>query len=167
MEEAQTREQPDIREDLAYQEAILQGVSRTFALTIPQLPEGLRAVVGNAYLLCRIADTIEDSDALTLEEKKCFYASFVEAVVGNGSAEDFGRDLAPCLKGSTSDAERDLVCNAARVIRITQSFMPEEQAAVNRCLRIMSRGMEEFQEGNFAEGLRDLEHLDDNRVAAT
>jgi len=42
----------------AYQEAILPKVSRTFALTIPQLPPALRDVVANAYLLCRIADTI-------------------------------------------------------------------------------------------------------------
>ena len=51
--------------DLAWQHAILQEVSRTFALTIPQLPSGLRDVVGNAYLLCRIADTIEDEPALS------------------------------------------------------------------------------------------------------
>ena len=34
--------------DLAYQDEILQGVSRTFALTIPQLPDALEQVVGNA-----------------------------------------------------------------------------------------------------------------------
>ena len=32
--------------DIAYQEKILQGVSRTFALTIPRLPDPLRNVVG-------------------------------------------------------------------------------------------------------------------------
>ena len=46
--------------DEAYQDQILPHVSRTFALTIPQLPAGLRIPVTNAYLLCRIADTIED-----------------------------------------------------------------------------------------------------------
>jgi len=45
--------------DRQFQERILRGVSRSFALTIPQLPEGVRVVVTNAYLLCRIADTIE------------------------------------------------------------------------------------------------------------
>ena len=45
--------------DLAYQAEMLQCVSRTFALTIPQLPGALRDVVGNAYLLCRIADTLD------------------------------------------------------------------------------------------------------------
>ena len=38
-------------DDFAYQAEALQGVSRTFALTIPQLPDGLCDVVGNAYLL--------------------------------------------------------------------------------------------------------------------
>ncbi|WP_430981171.1 squalene/phytoene synthase family protein [Sphingobacterium kitahiroshimense] len=43
-----------------YQEQALTLVSRTFALTIPQLPLPLRTVVTNAYLLARIADTFED-----------------------------------------------------------------------------------------------------------
>jgi len=36
-------------------EHLLAGVSSPFALTIPQLPDGLRETVTNAYLLCRIA----------------------------------------------------------------------------------------------------------------
>ena len=47
-------------DDVSYQREILQHVSRTFALTIPELPDSLRIVISNAYLLCRIADTIED-----------------------------------------------------------------------------------------------------------
>ena len=46
-----------------FQDQILPHVSRTFALTIPQLPMPLRTAVTNAYLLCRIADTIEDEPA--------------------------------------------------------------------------------------------------------
>jgi farnesyl-diphosphate farnesyltransferase len=48
-----------------YQARILPEVSRTFALTIPQLDVRLRTVIANAYLLCRIADTIEDEHALS------------------------------------------------------------------------------------------------------
>ena len=51
--------------DEAYQDEILPHVSRTFALTIPQLPAALRTPVTSAYLLCRIADTIEDEPALS------------------------------------------------------------------------------------------------------
>ena len=45
--------------DLKRQMYLLERVSRTFALTIPELPPALCDQVGNAYLLCRIADTIE------------------------------------------------------------------------------------------------------------
>jgi farnesyl-diphosphate farnesyltransferase len=41
--------------DELYQDSILPQVSRSFALTIPQLPVELRTPVSNAYLLCRIA----------------------------------------------------------------------------------------------------------------
>lgn len=149
-----------LTEDLAYQDAILQGVSRTFALTIPQLPLELRPVVGNAYLLCRIADTIEDSDTLTVEEKRHYYDWFVGAVERTAPAGEFGRQLAPKLQGSTLEAERDLIRNAERVLRITHSFSRTNQAALLRCIRIMSEGMESFQEGQFTNGLRDQEHLD-------
>ena len=69
-EEARTQEtQTPLNEtDEAYQDHILQYVSRTFALTIPQLPAELRRVVSNAYLLCRIADTVEDDNAVDSEQ---------------------------------------------------------------------------------------------------
>ena len=47
-----------------YCERALPRVSRTFALNIRILPQPLRAVVRQAYLLCRIADTVEDSPHL-------------------------------------------------------------------------------------------------------
>ena len=57
-------------DDLGYQNEILQHVSRTFALTILELPNALRIVISNAYLLCRIADTIEDDKSMSSEKKK-------------------------------------------------------------------------------------------------
>ena len=39
---------PSADADPALQDALLPGVSRTFALTIPQLPEPLRVAVTNA-----------------------------------------------------------------------------------------------------------------------
>ena len=42
---------------------VLPAVSRTFALSIRVLPGTLGRAVLTAYLLCRIADTVEDDDA--------------------------------------------------------------------------------------------------------
>ncbi|HMJ50103.1 MAG TPA: squalene/phytoene synthase family protein, partial [Burkholderiales bacterium] len=93
----------------AYQEDILQGVSRTFALTIPQLPEGLRQPVSNAYLLCRIADTIEDEPALSGEQKRYFSQQFIRVVAGEVPAETFAGEFYPRLSEQTPDAEKDLI----------------------------------------------------------
>ena len=48
---------------------ILPAVSRTFSLSIRLLPGDLGAAVRCAYLLCRIADTIEDEPQLPAEDK--------------------------------------------------------------------------------------------------
>ncbi len=50
-------------------EAILPAVSRTFALGIRVLPGYLGQSVLDAYLLCRIADTVEDAPGISPEVK--------------------------------------------------------------------------------------------------
>ena len=145
--------------DLAYQERILQGVSRTFALTIPQLPTGLRDVVGNAYLLCRITDTIEDDPALSAEQKRAFAERFADIVAGREDAEPFARELGPLLSSFTSPDERDLIAHADRVIRLTSGFNAAQRGALERCVRIMAHGMAEFQQSATPDGLNDIPHL--------
>jgi farnesyl-diphosphate farnesyltransferase len=147
------------RADLEYQAAILPGVSRTFALTIPALPARLGCVVTNAYLLCRLADTIEDDIGLTNADKSVFHGRFVNVVEGNESAEAFAAALEPLLSTRVLDDERDLVRNTAKVVRVTHGFSQEEQAALIRCVRIMCSGMPEFQRRKSLKGLRDLEEM--------
>ena len=146
--------------DLAYQEEILQGVSRTFALTIPQLPDKLRTVVGNAYLLCRITDTIEDEPALSAGQKRAFAERFAEVVAGRVEAEPFARELGALLSASTTPSEHDLIANTVRVIRITSGFNTVQRAALERCVKIMAGGMAEFQQNATPDGLNDVPHLD-------
>ncbi len=146
--------------DLAYQHEILQGVSRTFALTIPQLPDSLERVVGNAYLLCRIADTIEDDKQLPYADKRQFSDRFIRVVNGTDDAQQFALDLQPRLSASATDEEHDLVRNTHAVIRITLSFNERQQAALQRCIRIMADGMSRYQEANVANGLKDQQDMD-------
>lgn len=146
--------------DLAYQAAILQGVSRTFALTIPQLPGALRDVVGNAYLLCRITDTIEDDPGLSARQKQVFAERFAAVAAGSAAAAPFARELGAELSAAATASERDLIANTARVVRITRRFAPEQRAALIRCVRIMARGMAEFQLQASPAGLDDLPRLD-------
>ncbi len=146
--------------DLDYQARALEEVSRTFALTIPQLPDGLRDAVGNAYLLCRIADTIEDDPELSVDDKRRFAEQFVKVIEGDVVAMRFSDDLYPRLSVRLPAAERELVLNTPRVVRITQSFDERQQASMSRCVRVMSRGMATFQEGASRDGLADMAALD-------
>jgi farnesyl-diphosphate farnesyltransferase len=146
-------------DDLAYQRGILPGVSRTFALTIPVLPEALAVVMTNAYLLCRIADTIEDDPGLSHEQKSQFHARFVAVVKGTQGADEFARDLGRQLSDRVLPAEHDLVRNTAAVIRVTHACSADERAALNRCVAIMCRGMPEFQRNKSLRGLSSLDEL--------
>lgn len=55
---------------------LLARTSRTFALAIPLLPHPLSHDVTLAYLLFRIADTIEDGEILTTDEKIAAFARY-------------------------------------------------------------------------------------------
>ena len=156
---ARTQSMARTQSDLSYQASILPGVSRTFALTIPVLPGRLADVVTNAYLLCRVADTIEDDPGLSNEQKTLFHRQFLAVVKGDGDPGAFAASLAPKLSAQTLPDERDLVRNTAMIVRLTRSFSDREQRALIRCLSIMCTGMPEFQRRRSLRGLRDAREL--------
>lgn len=147
--------------DLDFQQQLLEGVSRSFAFTIPQLPVALRSVVTNAYLLCRIADTIEDENALTTDQKQFFWGELIAVVSDNGSPAKFASDLLPLLSSATSPAERELIQNTHHIIRIARGFKEGKREALKRCVTLMCTGMGWFQECKSPQGLRNLAELND------
>jgi len=152
--------QRDTRSDKDYQSDILVYVSRTFALTIPELPAGLRETVTSAYLLCRIADTIEDEPTLPPEDKLRFLRQFSNVVGGQADAELLAAELAPRLSDRTSAHERDLARNLARVVGTVRRMHRREQAAIQRCIEVMCDGMHFFQRDASVRGLNRLADLD-------
>src|SRR6266436_8312351 len=149
--------------DEVYQEQILPHVSRTFALTIPQLPPGLRTAVTSAYLLCRIADTIEDEPALSAAETFAFLQRFTAVVYGREEAALLARELEPRLSDRTLPAERDLVRNMERVVRMTARLLEQQRAAIHRCIEVMCYGMHRFQSTASLRGLPLSSDLDRGR----
>jgi farnesyl-diphosphate farnesyltransferase len=152
--------QRDTRSDQDYQSEILVHVSRTFALTIPELPAALRATVTSAYLLCRVADTIEDEPTLPAEDKLRFLQQFSQVVGGLADAGVLAAELSPRLSDRTSAHERDLVANLARVMSTVNRMQRREQAAIERCIEIMCEGMHHFQRDASVRGLNRLADLD-------
>ena len=147
------------RKDIDYQQKALGEVSRTFALTIPLLPENLEQAVGNAYLLCRIADTIEDDEALTSDAKALFSRELIELVNGAGDSDAYAETLAPKLGPETPQAERDLVAHTTQVLEITRQLNKEQIEAINTCVARMATGMPEFQQSLTPSGLPDMATL--------
>jgi farnesyl-diphosphate farnesyltransferase len=153
----QNRATPD---DLEFQDTILPGVSRTFALTIPQLPDRLRTVVTNAYLLCRIADTIEDDALLDAVEKDRYHRAFLAALEIGQSPDPLCDELFVRLSPETLPDERELIRQCGRVIRVAHGFSEAERRALYRCVATMSRGMGEFERNRCDAGLDSLEQLE-------
>lgn len=146
--------------DEQFQLRLLQGVARTFALTIPQLPPALSKVVANAYLLCRITDTIEDETAILAERKRELAAQFIDVVAGQAEAEAFAAGFYPLLSVHRLDAERELIRETDRVVRITHGFNARQQAALRQCVTVMGEGMAYFQAHGGPDGLSTRELFD-------
>lgn len=141
--------------EIAFQHEILSGVARTFALTTPQLPRQLRALFGNAYLLCRINDTIEDDPTLSIAQKDLFAKRFI-AIVNGLDDDGFGCELAGLLSDSILDSERELIAQTSKVVNIKRKFTLTQQTILENCVSTMSRGMMEFQRNATVDGLPDL-----------
>ncbi|HLF98234.1 MAG TPA: phytoene/squalene synthase family protein [Methylococcaceae bacterium] len=146
--------------DNALQSHLLEGVSRTFALTIPQLPPRLYAAVANAYLLCRIVDTIEDEATLDSAQKRAFCREFIDVVRGRADSAAFSARLAPLLSERTLPAEHELIREVPRVIAITHGLADPQVQALADCVAIMGKGMAEFQDQDLSGGLKDMAEMD-------
>src|ERR1700676_3622666 len=150
-----------VSSDEVYQDDILPHVSRTFALTIPQLPVGLRTAVTCAYLLCRIADTIEDEPALSPPETLAFLQRFSALLAGRGDPGRLAREIEQRLSDRTLATERDLVSNMERVLGVMARLNEPQRAAIQRCVALMCYGMPRFQINASLKGLARSSDLDD------
>ena len=146
--------------DAELQAILLEGVSRTFALTIPQLPNELHPAVANAYLLCRIVDTIEDEVSLNAEQKKHFCLAFIDIVKTGENSQSFAKELAPLLSDQTIPAEHSLIHLIPRVIEITHTFDSAQIDALACCVETMAKGMPIFQALDLHAGVKTMADMD-------
>jgi farnesyl-diphosphate farnesyltransferase len=114
----------------------LAGVSRTYAILIPMLPEPLAEAVGVAYLLMRIVDTLEDDPRLSTSQRLEYFAALEAALDGDAVAID---TLARPL-GDSPD-ERELMQAAPEVFTRVQALPPQYREPVCACARAMSAGV--------------------------
>jgi farnesyl-diphosphate farnesyltransferase len=120
---------------------ILPQVSRTFALSIRVLPGGLGDAVRNAYLICRIADTVEDEPNYPAEQKAKLFDALDRCLVHPGEAAEFAARAAD-LTGDPAHVR--LVRNANLVFDEYAALSPESRVSVRRWVGEMIAGMKKF-----------------------
>jgi farnesyl-diphosphate farnesyltransferase len=120
---------------------VLPAVSRTFALSIKLLSGELGAAVRCAYLLCRIADTIEDEPALAAPAKAELLDAFVRCFDDTAAADRFSQRTAG-LRGD--DAHLRLLANTGLVFVAYRALGEASRAHLRRWVTEMVGGMRRF-----------------------
>jgi farnesyl-diphosphate farnesyltransferase len=120
---------------------ILPAVSRTFALSIRLLPGDLGAAVRAAYLLCRIADTIEDAPELAAYEKASLFDALV-ACLDDGSRVAAFVERARLIRAD--EAHHLLLRNSGFVFDCYERLTAASRVHVRRWVGEMISGMRKF-----------------------
>ncbi|MEA2784554.1 MAG: farnesyl-diphosphate farnesyltransferase [Candidatus Eremiobacteraeota bacterium] len=120
---------------------LLPRVSRTFALGIKLLPPKLEPPVRAGYLLCRIADTIEDELASTPERKAELLDAFLACFDSAAAADEFGSCIAEL---SANDAYLALVAQTGQVFLTYRMLDAPTRDILRRWITEMVGGMRRF-----------------------
>ena len=121
--------------------SILPLVSRTFALGIKLLPSRLEMPVRLGYLLCRIADTVEDDLALAPSRKAQLLDEFMLCFDDVQRADSF----ADCMHElTTSDDYVDLVAATGEVFALYRGLDLPTRKILRTWIAEMVRGMRKF-----------------------
>jgi len=126
--------------DRAFCQEMLPKVSRTFALCIRFLPPGVNYAVLVAYLLCRVADTIEDSVGLSAADKDRLLAHFRRCL------EEGGPDATPLAAAFAEGRQDDeqLAARADTVLHEYRALPAPQRDAIRPWVQEMCSGMAEF-----------------------
>ena len=141
---------------------MLPKVSRTFAPTIRMLPKNLYLPVTVAYLLCRIADTVEDDASLSKIEKQEYLLVFANIFLQNEPdlRKKFDKGVHKIPDHNTDIL---LMKNLFRVLAVFDSFSPEVQKMIGTWVVEMTLGMKKFAQEkdrrkfHFLKSMKDLD----------
>lgn len=143
-------------------ERLLAETSRTFALSIPRLPQPVRDEVTLAYLLFRIADTFEDAAAWPRAKRLQALSDFA-ALLEEHSPERSVSLVEEWLRDPPSDhaGYLALLAETPDVLARTQQLSPSARAVVVRHALRTTHGMAGFVERSTESGSLRLHDLAD------
>ena len=134
----------------------LDGTSRTFAITVDLLDEPMATQICVSYLLCRVADTVEDAGHIPPETQSTLLRTYDRALDPDDDLDiaAFERAIEPWLP-EDGDEDWRVVANASRVVRAFEALAPDARRAVLDPIRELVSGMALFVERHAdTDGLR-------------
>ncbi len=141
METEEKRGATRVAEAERFGRGILPAVSRTFALSIRVLPGELGRAVLAAYLLCRIADTLEDEPVLPASDKAALLDEMLRCFDDARAANAFPARVAS-IAGEPAHVR--LTRNADLVFVLFRALSPATRGHVQRWVGEMIGGMRKF-----------------------
>jgi farnesyl-diphosphate farnesyltransferase len=138
------------RTALAFARGIIGRVSRTFAIGIAVLPGDLGKAVLVGYLLCRIADTIEDDGAASADRRRELLAKFLDCFHDPEKARTFAAEASDIQADA---AYLDLMRGTELVFELLHSLPKKSAEIVEKWTRELTDGMSEFV-GRYPGGIR-------------
>ena len=130
---------------------LLESTSRTFAVAIPCLPMPARREVTIAYLLFRIADTIEDGTLLDQQEKLIALDRYDDILVATATARSTPSLSLPRAPSENQDY-LELIHQLPRVVSVLTKLDAGVRDAIVRSTRVSVRGMKRFIANGTSEG---------------
>ena len=151
--------------DRAWTFEAVHSVSRTFTLTIELLEPPVDAWVCTGYLLCRIADTVEDDPSIPPRERARLLELYDAVLAPDDptTADEFLDAVEP-YRPADGGPDWEVVDETERVFRVFASFDPSVQEAMRAVVREMATGMAEFLREHADDGglrLRTVEELEE------
>ena len=122
---------------------MVRQVSRTFALSIEQLPPLLRNAVSVAYLMFRIADGIEDHETMPPERKVALLAEWAAVLEGRAPAEGLAHRVDDL---DVTDPEVEVIRETPQVLDWLRALPAPFQEPIVAHVHATTRGMARWQQ---------------------
>ena len=144
-------------------DSILEGTSRSFYLSLKELPREIRKQVSLLYMLARTSDTIADSEGGEPEDLMQALESYNEFTQGNSEETP---ELGELSEFQSNISERLLLKNVGKVVSNISQFSESDQESIRNCLGIIIGGqildLKRFSSGvNGIPSIEENDELDD------
>ena len=121
---------------------MVKSVSRTFALSIQNLPKNIRLPVSLSYLLFRVSDCVEDNPDLAFDQKEEILQIWSQVLLDKECPNVFTSQI---VHLDPTDPEVSVAQKAQELIGILHTFQPELQELIVQHCVSSTLGMAKWQ----------------------